>query len=87
LSSLVELGPLLHDSRIEGRKKKSAVDTALLLTEFVEQRKLRGLKPLVVFLDVNGAFDHVAKGRLLTTMQSLKTPKKPTELDPLLFRR
>jgi hypothetical protein len=75
LNSLAESGPLLHDSEIGKTKKKSAVDIALLLTKFVEKRKLRGLKPLVVFLDIKGAFNYVAKGRLLMIMQSLRLPK------------
>jgi hypothetical protein len=40
LNSLAESGPLLHDSEIGKTKKKSAVDIALLLTKFVEKRKL-----------------------------------------------
>jgi hypothetical protein len=48
-----------------GRKKKSAVDTAMLLINFIEKLRAKGRKTSVVFLDVKGAFDHVAKGRLL----------------------
>jgi hypothetical protein len=36
LCSLAESGPLLHDSQMRGREKMSAVGTALLLTEFIE---------------------------------------------------
>jgi hypothetical protein len=68
---MVESGPLLHNSQMGGRKKKSAVDTAMLLTNFIEKSRAKGRKTSVVFLDVKGAFDHVAKGRLLQTMQSL----------------
>jgi hypothetical protein len=58
-----------------GRKKKSAVDTAMLLTNFIEKSRAKGRKTSVVFLDVEGAFDDVAKGRLLQTMQSLRLPQ------------
>jgi hypothetical protein len=75
LSLMAEDGPLLHDSQMGGRRKKSAVDTAMLLTNFVEKNKARKQKSSVVFLDVKGAFDHVAKGRLLQTMHSLSLPQ------------
>jgi hypothetical protein len=68
---MAEDGPLLHDSQMGGRRKRSAVDTAILLTDLVERNKARKQKSSVVFLDVKGAFNHVAKGRLLQTMRSL----------------
>jgi hypothetical protein len=43
----------------------------MLLTNFVKGNKVRKQKSSVVFLDVKGAFNHVAKGRLLQTMYSL----------------
>jgi hypothetical protein len=72
---MAEEGPLLHYSQLGGRRKKSAVDTALLLTDFVERNKANSRNSSVVFLDVKGAFDHVARGRLLQTMQSLSLPQ------------
>jgi hypothetical protein len=54
---VAEEGPLLHDSQIGGRRKKTAVDIAILLAS--------SWNSSVVFLDVKGAFDYVAKGRLL----------------------
>jgi hypothetical protein len=54
-----------------GRRKKSAVDTVMLLTDFVERSKARKQKSSIVFLDVKGVFDYVAKGRLLQTIRSL----------------
>jgi hypothetical protein len=74
LGLMAEEGPLLHDSQMGGRRKKSAVDTAILLTDFVERNKANSRNSSVVFLDVKGAFDHVAKGRLLQTMHSLSLP-------------
>jgi hypothetical protein len=47
----------------------------MLLTDFIEKSRAKGRKTSVVFLDVKGAFDHVAKGRLLQTMQSLRLPQ------------
>ena len=41
LSTLAEVGPLLHNTQLGGRKKKSAVDTALLLTDYVERNKAK----------------------------------------------
>jgi hypothetical protein len=75
LSLMAEDGPLLHNSQMGGRRKRSAVDTAMLLTNFVERSKVRKQKSSVVFLDVKGAFDHVAKSRLLQSMHSLGLPQ------------
>ena len=72
LGALAETGPLLHNSQLGGRKKKSAVDTALLLTNYVECNRKIGKKSSAVFLDVKGAFDYVAKNRLLKTMIQLR---------------
>lgn len=74
LGRLAETTPLLDDSQLGGRKKKSAVDAALLLTNEVENNRLKGHKTSAVFMDVKGAFDHVAKNRLLQTMIHLKLP-------------
>jgi hypothetical protein len=75
LSLMSEKGPLLHDSQMGGRRKRSAVDTAILLTDFVERNKAKKQKSSVVFLDIKGAFDHVAKSRLLQIMRSLALPQ------------
>jgi hypothetical protein len=75
LSLMAEKGPLLHDSQMGGRRKRSAVDTAILLTDFVEKSKAKKQKSSVVFPDIKGAFDHIAKGRLLQTIRSLALPQ------------
>lgn len=74
LGILADTGPLLHDSQMGGRTKRSAVDTALLLTDYVERNRAKGKKTSVAFLDVKGAFDHVAKNRLLRTLIKLRLP-------------
>ena len=74
LGEMAETGPLLHNSQMGGQKKKSAVDAALLLKDFVEKAKAKKHKASVVFLDVKGAFDHVSKDRLLKIMIQLRLP-------------
>jgi hypothetical protein len=74
LTYLAETTHLLHPSQIGGRLKKSAIDTALLLTNEVEQNKALGLKTSTLFLDVKGAFDHVAKNQLIAILRDLKLP-------------
>lgn len=74
LSFLAETTTLLHPSQIGGRLKKSAIDAALLLNNEVELNKQHGLKTSALFLDVKGAFDHVAKNQLLAILQKLKLP-------------
>jgi hypothetical protein len=36
---MAEESPLLYDSQLGGRRKKSAVDTTILLTDFIERNK------------------------------------------------
>ena len=74
LSYLAETTSLLHPSQIGGRLQKSAIDAALLLTNEVESNKKRGYKTSSLFLDIKGAFDHVAKNQLLKVLQRLRLP-------------
>jgi hypothetical protein len=74
LSYLAETTSLLHSSQIGGRLQKSAIDTALLLTNEVEQNKLYGYITTTLFLDIKGAFDHVAKNQLLAILKALGLP-------------
>ena len=68
LGYLAETTDLLHPSQIGGRRKKSAIDAAFLLTDEVQANKGRGLKTSTLFLDIKGAFDYVAKEQLLGIM-------------------
>lgn len=74
LSHLAETTNLLHSSQIGGRLKKSAIDAALLLKHQVESNKLRRWKTTTLFMDVKGAYDHVAKYRLLNILLELGLP-------------
>jgi hypothetical protein len=74
LSYLAETTALLHPSQIGGRLKKSAIDTALLLSQEVELNKKLGKKTSTLFLDVKGAFDHVSKNQLLKKLKDLRLP-------------
>ena len=51
-----------------------AVDTALLLTDFVERNRAKGKKISVAFLNIKGAFDYVVKNRLLKKLIKLRLP-------------
>ena len=57
-----------------GRPKRSAVDTAMLLTDFVERKKAKGHKTSAVFLDIKGAFDHIQRLRLLQILVQKRLP-------------
>ena len=74
LGFLAETSTLLHPSQMGGRLKKSAIDTALLLSNEIELNRLAKKKTTVLFLDVKGAFDHVAKNQLITILQKLRLP-------------
>lgn len=71
---LAETTTLLHPSQIGGRQKKSAIDAAMLLTSEIESNKRRKLKTSTLFLDIKGAFDHVAKNQLLAVLKKLRLP-------------
>ena len=71
---MAETTNLLHPSQIGGRLKKSAVDAALLLTNEVQANRRLKRKTTTLFLDVKGAFDHVAKNQLLGILQKLQLP-------------
>lgn len=74
LSHLAETTNLIHKTQLGGRLKKSAVDAALLLTNFVERNKKRKWKTTTLFMDVKGAYDHVARFRLYKILQELELP-------------
>lgn len=74
LGYLAETTELLHSSQVGGRLKKSAVDAALLLTNEVEVNKQYQLKTSALFLDVKGAFDHVALNQLLNILHNQQMP-------------
>ena len=74
LGHLAETTPLLHPTQIGGRKQKSAVDACLALTNIIEEERHAGRITTALFLDVKGAFDHVAKNQLIAIMQRLGLP-------------
>ncbi|KAJ8063422.1 hypothetical protein OCU04_008642 [Sclerotinia nivalis] len=74
LSFLAETTNLLHHSQMGGRQKKSAIDTAILLTTEIERNSRIKKKTSALFLDVKGAFDYVSKNRLLDICKNLNLP-------------
>lgn len=71
---LAETTNLIHTSQMGGRKKKSAIDAALKLQDFVQQAKRGGLIPSTLFLDIKGAYDYVALNQLLHIMMEKGLP-------------
>ena len=74
LGYLAETSTLLHPTQIGGRLKKSAIDAALLLTNEIELNRVANRKTTALFLDIKGAFDHVAQNQLITILQKLRLP-------------
>jgi hypothetical protein len=74
LGQLAESHDILHIDQIGGRPKRSAIDTAIVLTHDVEANMKRGLVTSSLFLDVRGTFDNVSSARLLTRMHALGCP-------------
>ena len=74
LLHLAETTDLLHPSQMGGRKKKSVTDATLILTSEIEANKRLHRKTTALFLDIKGAFDHVAKNQLLNILGNLQLP-------------
>jgi hypothetical protein len=74
LSYLAEAYGLLHEDQIGGRRQRSAIDAAMALTHEIDHAKHRKEIVSVLLMDVRGAFDNVAKTRLLNTMRELRIP-------------
>ena len=68
----METTTLLHPTQIGGRQKKSAIDAALVLLNEVETNKRLKRKTTTLFLDVKGAYNHVARNQLLKILQKLR---------------
>ena len=71
LSYLTNLGGLLYETQLGGRKQWSTIDTALLLQHYIQQErnKRKGNITSELFFDIKGAFDHVSKQKWLAIMQ------------------
>jgi ribonuclease HI len=74
LGALAEVTHLLHPTQIGGRSRKSAIDAGLLLLDNVQEQRRLGRQTSTVFLDIKGAFDHVAQNQLLSVMRKLNLP-------------
>jgi hypothetical protein len=72
LAYLAETSGLLYNSQIKGRLKKSTINIVLFLTNKIETNKRLKHKTIILFLDVKGAFDHVSKNKLLSTLKKLR---------------
>jgi hypothetical protein len=72
LAYLAETSGFLYNSQIKGRLKKSTIDIILFLTNKIETNKRLKHKTIILFLDIKGAFDHMSKNRLLSTLKKLR---------------
>jgi hypothetical protein len=74
LSRLCEEKELLHPGQFGYRKQRSAIDAVAKLIYTTEKAwgKKKHLEAL--FLDVKGAFNYIAKNRLLSRMKELNIP-------------
>lgn len=75
LGYIAETTDLLDPTQIGGRLKKSAVDATLILTHEVEKNRQQNKLTSTLFLDIRGAFDHVAKNQLLTILKRQNMPR------------
>jgi hypothetical protein len=70
-----EITDMIHPTQMGGRSQKSAIDASLLLYNYVQEQRKRGLVTSTVFVDVKGAFDHVQARQ--ASLQSLSLPPCP----------
>lgn len=63
---------LLDPSQIGGRLRNSAVEALMLLSNKIQQAKQIRWKTSILFLDIKGAFEHVAIDKLLGSMKRKK---------------
>ena len=75
LSYLAETTNMLHNEQMGGRKQRAAIDAALALTHDINKGFQQKKVVSTLFFDVKGAFDHVARPRLLDTMRQLHLPE------------
>ena len=68
LAYLGETTDLLHQSQLGGRKYRSAIDAALILTHDIQRAWTKGNIVFCLIIDVKGAFDHVSKDQLLKVL-------------------
>ena len=74
LGDLAEVSNLIDPSQIGGRLQKSATDACVLLQNFVQEQRKLGRTTTTAFLDIKGAYDHVAKNQLLAILAKLGLP-------------
>ena len=80
LSYLANTTGLLHSSQLGGRKQRSTIDAALLLTQYIEEQRMSRKVPsntitTSIFLDIKGGFDHVSKNKLIGVLEKLCLPR------------
>jgi hypothetical protein len=69
LAHLAEAHNLLHEDQIGGGRQRSAIDAAMAFTHEIDRAKHHKEIVSVLLMDIRGAFDNVAKTRLLNTMR------------------
>jgi hypothetical protein len=66
---------LLNHNQIGFIPKKSAIDAALAVKEYLEEGMREGRITILVSLDVRGAFDAAWWPNILTTLKEFRCPK------------
>jgi Reverse transcriptase (RNA-dependent DNA polymerase) len=74
LSRLCEEKKLLHPGQFKCRKQRSAIDAVAKLIYTIEKAWEKKKHLGALFLDVKGAFNYMAKNRLLLRMKELNIP-------------
>lgn len=71
LSQFCETSAKLHPGQMGARKERYAIDAVAVIVHQVEQAWAEKELAAALFMDVKGAFDHVAKNQLIARMLEL----------------
>jgi hypothetical protein len=74
LPQIAEITDLLHHIQIGDRKRKSAIDAAIILLHEIQRNKSANEITSILFIDIKDAFDHVSLDQLLRICQELGLP-------------
>ncbi|EED21750.1 endonuclease/reverse transcriptase, putative [Talaromyces stipitatus ATCC 10500] len=69
ITNFAEAQDLFHDGQFGGRRQRSAIDAVACLVEEIHQAWANGKLAAALFMDIEGAFDHVILAKLVEVLR------------------
>ncbi|EED23618.1 reverse transcriptase, putative [Talaromyces stipitatus ATCC 10500] len=69
ITNFAEAQDLFHDGQFGGRQQRSAIDAVACLVEEIHQAWANGKLAAALFMDIEGAFDHVILAKLVEVLR------------------